>query len=206
MCHPRYRRVWGGLLLVGILGSLLLSARPVQACSCAQPLLPHAAYERATSVFAGTVVAVEPRHDPVRHHVTLTASAPFVRVVAFPGNSGEIVTLRVAEVWKGPVRPTLHVRTSTSHGDCGYRFEAGETYLVYTYGSVERGWTSQCHATARLVDAAPHLHRLGAGTVPPAPNARTSAFPMLYLVVLLVILALCSFGGWHYMRKWLGRT
>ena len=42
-----------------------------------------------------------------------------------------MVTLEVAEVWKGPVQKTLKLRTTYNRWTCGgYYFKEGQTYFV----------------------------------------------------------------------------
>jgi len=60
------------------------------------------------------------------------------------------VTFLVGSTWKGQVAQSVTIQTGGGAGDCGYRFEVGERYLVYAYGSAESLSTSICQRTRPL--------------------------------------------------------
>lgn len=65
----------------------------------------------------------------------------------------QIATLRLIEKWKGDAEAVVVIKVTTECCLCGYRFEQGETYLVYANGPYEDGYysTTSCTRT-RLFD------------------------------------------------------
>jgi hypothetical protein len=78
-------------------------------CDCAPPPAPKKAMVFATAVFLAEVVKIE--------------------------EAGEwrTVTLRVAKWWKGGDAAEVTISTHKSGKSCGYGFEKGKKYLVYTH-------------------------------------------------------------------------
>jgi hypothetical protein len=119
---------------IGLILALLALLAPVGqvfACSCAEPLLPREAAEKAAAVFTGVVTSHElvtrqdsPSGEPRRHY-QFTAT----------------------DVFKGEVGTTVDVYTGLGGGDCGYSFEIGQKYLVYAYGTPPRLNTNICSRT-----------------------------------------------------------
>jgi hypothetical protein len=86
-----------------------------------------------------------------------------------------LVTFEVHDVWKGPVRKALRLRTTYNRWTCGgYYFKEGETYLVTAYQlkvladqqGVELGGVNPCGATRELKRAADVVRDLGPGQKP----------------------------------------
>jgi hypothetical protein len=76
------------------------------------------------------------------------------------------VRFKVENSWKHVRTDQLVIRTGRGGGDCGYRFEVGERYLVYAYGSdVPAFETNICQRTKRLIDAQEDLKLLGKSRV-----------------------------------------
>jgi hypothetical protein len=72
------------------------------------------------------------------------------------------VTFKVDSFWKGSLPSEVVLTTGRGGGDCGYRFEVGDRYLVYAYGSDVRSLgTNICQRTAPYKDAATDLKILG---------------------------------------------
>ncbi len=116
------------------------------ACSCEEPGTPTEERDESTSVFVGAVVRVD----------TLTLQQGY-KVVD--------VLFAVQRIWKGPDSTAVIVRTTVSSALCGYFFEVGEPYLVYTFADSETGalWTNICTRTNALRDATEDLMALGEG-------------------------------------------
>ena len=141
------------LALTG-LGLLVLLPDCASACSC---VLPQGSQkeraERALSgseaVFSGKVVEIE-------------------KPPSGPGwSSGDLETdtFRVSEVWKGPQRATLEVKTPVWGMSCGYPFEEGQEYLVYASGKQDLK-VHACGTTKQLSKADEDLAVLGNGEKP----------------------------------------
>lgn len=87
-----------------------------------------------------------------------------LEITEVPETFSVVVKLRVGRVLKGSVPEELSIVTAISDGICGFRFEIGESYLVYAHGSDERSLgTSICQRTARLSNATNDLKILGSG-------------------------------------------
>ncbi len=116
------------------------------ACSCEEPGTPTEERDESTSVFAGVVVRVD-------------------TLMTQQGYEAIHVLFEVQRIWKGPDSTAVLVRTAACSGLCGYFFEVGETYLVYTFADSETGalWTNICTRTNVLRDATEDLMALGEG-------------------------------------------
>jgi hypothetical protein len=123
-------------LLVSIIGIATLvgfSWIEARACTCDLPLLNltlrqqvKKAKKQSQAVFVGKVMQVLPK----------------------PEGYGVSVKFRVENIWKGKLSQEVTIFTGQGGGDCGYRFEVGESYLVYASGSNERLSTNICQRTA----------------------------------------------------------
>jgi hypothetical protein len=119
------------------LAVLTCSASPAFSCTCA----PKASVEKALSlsdaVFVGRLLA---RHD--------------ARFEVLPGlsSSGFSFMFEVEKLFKGALSSEVAVLTGNGRGDCGYRFEVGEKYLVYAYGDKELR-TNICTRTTKISTA-----------------------------------------------------
>lgn len=94
-------------------------------------------------------------------------SGKVIEVVENPQVFYVIVRFKVQRSWKQISTDEVRVFTGRGSGDCGYRFEVGESYLVYAYkyNESELG-TNICQRTMRLTDAAEDLKVLGKGKQP----------------------------------------
>jgi hypothetical protein len=121
----------------------------VRACSCATQER-EAAFEAAVSVFEGRVTGIDhPQGSPV------------------------VVTLDVVRTWKGADGETFTLRTQEQSAACGYAFETGRSYLVYTYQSDDDSeWTGLCSRTSPVdsEQAAADIDAMGAGVTPVDPT------------------------------------
>ena len=116
------------LLVVAMLSS------PLHADVCWLPLSDEEALRAAYAVFSGTVVEiVEARNVPFVPRLQVDPLWARIRSEVPPLHSSFLVHFRVAKTFKGPVGDVARIRTSTVE-NCGIRFVAGETYLVYAAG------------------------------------------------------------------------
>lgn len=109
------------------------SAREIFACSCVLNEAPPAeqvkkAYKEATAVFSGKVVEVV--RDP---------DVFFVKV-----------KLRVEKSWKNKFTDEVTITTASNSAACGFNFEVGEKYLLYTRGERDNLQTDICQRTSLL--------------------------------------------------------
>lgn len=60
------------------------------------------------------------------------------------------VTFEVKDSWKGAAAREITVKTAKDSSMCGFNFETGEEYLVYTYGSADDLGVENCSRTSGL--------------------------------------------------------
>ena len=101
------------------------------ACSCMRPGTPVEEKAQHTRVFLGQVQAIEEeaRGEPRRR-----------------------VRFLVRETFKGTPVDRLSVETGMGGGDCGYRFQAGQDYVVYAWGQDDALATGTCSLTGPASD------------------------------------------------------
>lgn len=147
MARPIFRIVLpGAMAALVILGMLSVwTSQPAHACSCMAPPPPQEALEQSDEVFTGEVVEISEI-------------------------SGQSLSVRfsVSEVWKGVEQREIEVATPNNSAACGFSFEEGGEYLVYTNENMGgRGTdtsTGLCSRTADLANAGDDLDALGKGT------------------------------------------
>lgn len=134
---------------VGVVVLLTLARVDGFACTCALPY-PQQSLRRQVRTALGEARAV--------------FSGKVIEVRDDPETSSVVVRLKVERVWKGSPPAEVRVVTGRGGGDCGYRFEVGESYLVYAHSAGAGGLgTNICQRTARLSEAAKDLQVLGRG-------------------------------------------
>jgi hypothetical protein len=133
------------------------------ACSCMPPRPTERELARSSAVFAGKVVDLKTGFRTTK------------------------VSFRVSEVWKGPERETLEVRTAREGTTRDYRFYEGREYLVYAGGrKMEVG---SCGRTTPLSEASADLEALGSGETMGGSSAvlydTSGGFPPLGIIGML---------------------
>ena len=108
----------------------LASAENLLACSCVANLKPLKqqvtdAFRGSTAVFSGQVLSVTPKDE-----FSLT------------------VKIKVEKLWKGKFSKEIIVTTGKDSAMCGYWFEVGKKYLLYTNGTKGELSAGLCSRTA----------------------------------------------------------
>ncbi|HEX8694280.1 MAG TPA: hypothetical protein VF746_17800 [Longimicrobium sp.] len=117
-------------------------------CSCAGRVSPREQFERSDAVFRDVVVKVSRRREEYGPNQWYLRKRVVVRVV---------------ERWKGAEAATVVVRTGMGGGDCGYPFERGREYLIYTRAAQNSELaTGICTRTNRIEHAGEDLRELRA--------------------------------------------
>ncbi|KKR84890.1 MAG: hypothetical protein UU48_C0001G0138 [Candidatus Uhrbacteria bacterium GW2011_GWF2_41_16] len=116
------QRFFLGLSLMGALCGLLVNATPTFACSCVRATSTEQ-FNDATTVFVGRVKSIS------------------------EDSSSRSVDFNVSESQKGSVAENVTVTTGLGGGDCGFDFEVGHEYMVYTRGQ-EQLSTNICVGTS----------------------------------------------------------
>jgi hypothetical protein len=101
------RRITVTLVLVAALAPGAASA-----CSCTNELTLEEEFGYAWTVFSGRVLAVQP---------SVEVNAPPLAIIIQP-----------LERWKGPLGDPQVVYTNLDEATCGYPFEVGQDYLIFT--------------------------------------------------------------------------
>jgi len=134
--------------------ALTMPARPAHACSCMQQDR-ETAFEQATSVFEGHVLAFGPATDGRRP-----------------------VTFEVVRTWKSADAETVELSTAATDAECGYAFEQGRSYLVYTVTLADgREEVSLCSRTVPMEGADADIVAMGEGVTPVDPHGLGSTGP-----------------------------
>ena len=133
------------------------SAQTASACSCIPPqpgvslkTQVTTSKKEATAIFAGKVVSIrysEEKMDgkPVKAYAKIA----------------------VTRSWKGPVTEFLEVETANICCLCGYSFEDGKTYIIYSYSSDPASLgVSSCSRTSEIVGKSPDEKYLGKARKP----------------------------------------
>lgn len=141
------------------------SATDVLACSCITIGESSEPMPSGSIVFSGKVVATElvviGENGNMFMALTGRGIARLYRITVF----------EVSEKFRGDIPPFVIVATGSGGGDCGYRFKAGESYLVDAEwtedkivarlgGGTRAATTSICTLTAAEEDAAGIVARL----------------------------------------------
>jgi hypothetical protein len=114
------------------------------ACSCVGPGPVCSIQMGSSIIFRGTVVE--------------STLIPNIRTVKRPdgtemqlvGNGTFKVRLSVAETFSGEPKAEQIIYTSQQGSACGFPFQVGREYVVFTYVSEAQLWTSRCSRTALL--------------------------------------------------------
>ena len=120
------------------------------ACSCVRPGSPSEELAQSSSVFAGRVVSVREFNDPNATH-------------DYSSTDPTTVEFEVDTIWKGPYNETIYLTTARSEASCGFTFDEGEEYIVY---SRDGSTVSLYSRTALLENAEADLNELGQGRAP----------------------------------------
>ncbi len=141
---PHYLMKYFVIFLIGIISlSIPLYPHESSACSCIIESSDEA-LENSVAVFSGKVTKI-------------TEDQPTWPIIS----SAEPVTVefQVDRVWKGPSEKTIKVTTASDEGTCGYGFEMGKTYLVYSYEIEDNDplvlKVSLCSKTSPIADEPP---------------------------------------------------
>jgi hypothetical protein len=150
-------------IATGLLVAALVLPDRLSACSCPipdyHPAAVNEAADKADVVFKGKVV-----------HVQEVSIPTYAEPVSF--NTGTMTVLQVVGTWKVPDAAEVYriaVFSGDGRADCGFRFEVGQSYVVFgTYSQVyvpEALNTNMCTLTRKL----PESHGIEAALGKPQP-------------------------------------
>ena len=114
---------------------IALSASDISACTCdllignkSLEKQVKEAYKKSSAVFIGEVI----------------------EVIKNPNVFFVEVRFKVEKTWNSESENEITITTGRGNGDCGYKFEVGEKYLVYAYGDKNNLGTNICRRTSFL--------------------------------------------------------
>ncbi|MDD2907632.1 MAG: hypothetical protein PHH98_03240 [Candidatus Gracilibacteria bacterium] len=112
------------------------------ACSCIMPEGPNESLNNASSVFIGRVDKIE------QSSIANELLGDYRR---------NIVSFNVKNSIKGNLSNNVTITTARDSATCGYNFEEGKEYIVYTHGEGRDLEVSLCSRTAEIVNATEDL-------------------------------------------------
>ncbi|HVP38382.1 MAG TPA: hypothetical protein VMS93_04285 [Candidatus Saccharimonadales bacterium] len=120
---------------------LVFTASAAKACSCGPPPAVLDEWAMADVVFEGTVLG---RHNPLSSHPSRIRSSAEPVEYRF----------RVTRIWKGTLSDTTAVWSAAMSASCGYPFQVGQSYLVYSESHESQLRAGACGNTKPLDQAA----------------------------------------------------
>jgi hypothetical protein len=114
----------------------------------------------------------------------------------------EPVTFEVEQSWKGVDSNLVVVYTGTD-GE-GYRFESGETYVVYASRDDGTFYTSNCSETSMVKNAAAQLNDLSGRSF--IPITRRVSNDKLKVVTITVVTVLLLLGIGYTVHRFMKRA
>lgn len=135
----------GLLSLLVFVVSLSLAPKTSFACWCIKQD-PKVELDRADKVFSGSVIEIQYEQE---------------KNEAFMGTSRHANIFEVDQVWKGVEQSRTIVYSNG--GSCGFTFEEGKSYMVYTYDQNGESYTNFCNRTMELSRAGEEIKALGKG-------------------------------------------
>ena len=112
--------------------ALLLVARPAPACSCGGKPTVDEAYRRSSVVALVRVSRVVDQWTLWRRIKDRFRATSELGFENYYRDYGFRITVQVLQQWKGAPSRSLEIVTGRGGGDCGYLFQVGQTYLVYS--------------------------------------------------------------------------
>lgn len=152
------------------------------ACKCVEPKSPTEELEESSAVFSGKVI------DQLEKG----------RI--------QFILFEVKESWKGFNESQVIVETVDSSSSCGYEFEDGKEYMVYTNETDGHLEVSLCSRTDLLSAASEDIDELGKGEEPSEQvtlDLSEEGQPPVWIMLSLLIIAfgLAVFYGIKRVKK-----
>lgn len=152
------------------------------ACKCVEPKSPTEELEESSAVFSGKVI------DQLEKGRT------------------QFILFEVKESWKGFNESQVIVETVDSSSSCGYEFEDGKEYMVYTNETDGHLEVSLCSRTDLLSAASEDIDELGKGEEPSEQvtlDLSEEGQPPVWIMLSLLIIAfgLAVFYGIKRVKK-----
>lgn len=146
------------LVFLGIIIVFSLVSGKAMACSCAGPGTPCEAYGSATAVFVGTVTGVRDTAPVPGKSVSELRKEEDANGVDWDPMAYKF---SVEQAYLGVAGAEIEIFTGRGGGDCGYRFQTGQRYLVYANRYKNKLITGICMRTKSFSNATEDLAFLG---------------------------------------------
>ena len=146
------------LVFFGIVIVFSLARTTAMACSCMESGTPCESFGKAAAVFVGTVTGVH-EHDPFKGKDLAER-----RKLSDSGVSDWTVMaykFSVEQAYLGVTDSEIEIFTGRGMGDCGFRFETGQRYIVYANRYKDKLSTSICTRTMPFSRATEDIAFLG---------------------------------------------
>lgn len=145
------------LIAIFAAGVFMGSVQTASACSCLVPepgvslkTQVREARSSATAIFAGKVVSIRYSDEKMNDQP--------VKMYA---------KIAVTRSWKGPVSEFIEVETANICCICGYTFEVGKSYIIYSNSTDPSSLgVSSCSRTSQIVGKSPDEKYLGKARKP----------------------------------------
>ncbi len=105
---------------------------------------------------------------------------------------GLVVTFRVTSASKGVTGKTIDVRTGLWVGDCGYRFETGQSYRVFAYRRSES--SPLVKATGLETNRCTETRKISGGAEKGHDDLQAAAYPTIWTPMILASLTGLAIG------------
>ncbi|HEX4998199.1 MAG TPA: hypothetical protein VFY29_08240, partial [Terriglobia bacterium] len=129
------------IILVAVALFAGYASMPAYACDGYHPI-PEPEFMEASAVFSGEVI------NKTERLTFAQAIRKWLGWTPDPSSFDQRVTVRVRHTWKG-VTDTM-VMVTTPGWDCGFPFEVGGNYLIYSEGPMNDLKTTTSHRTIEL--------------------------------------------------------
>ena len=123
---------------------LIIITTNVFACDCNGTPGFETEYKSANTIFVGQVISIKPYQEE-------NGQKYFKEF---------IIEFKVDKAYKGITLKTTKVRTAVAIASCGYPFEEGRIYLVYSYTKHESSYVTYCGRTKEINEAKEDIDKL----------------------------------------------
>lgn len=131
-----------GLLLLILFLTVIKSG--VSACDCDETPSFETELKGSDKIFVGQVISIKPYKAQKEQKLF----------------SEFVIEFKIEKVYKGTVGKNVQVRTAVAVASCGYPFQKGKTYLVYSFANHEASHVTFCSRTKPFDKAKKDIEKL----------------------------------------------
>jgi hypothetical protein len=130
--------------LLSLIFSLSVIKTAVLACDCDGTTTFESEFKGSSKIFVGQVISIKPYKAQKNQKFF----------------SEFVIAFKIDKVYKGTKDEIVQVRTAVTIASCGYPFEKGKTYLVYSFINSNAYRVTYCSRTKRLNNAKEDINKL----------------------------------------------